>query len=807
MSRIVFDTTADAAPYDLDGVTTGWRLAGGATHPAPTTGLLGSAQTFDGTAGYEADDDGDALMAFQRLVIRVLCRPDFDALDGTRVSLVARGKGGPTVAEGWGWDLRLNVAAGAATADIELAWSDESVVEVVHVLGTMNRPASDAWTVIAVNREVVADGVILRCTVNGSPLGSQTVTDQVPATPAQVVTLGCRRNGAAYERFFAGDIEAAEILETSTGDAGERAYAASVLDLPGATLDAVRDYWFTAESVVRLRDSTYESYRLRPLATLASDARAAVRLRATAGLPNTAHGDRLEAWEAALGLTGGERLSVVERQERAASAMALVEGIGAPFLSEYGCTVVGAATPLAAFLTVLQLEPDYLWVGTDTDVVAGEVLTASGSAGQGTDADLPLSTPWGREALTFTAGATDVWATSDATIADMDGTEPVAVLLAYYLDARPGALNTLIGKRDEAADFVGWEINVNSADELLAWIDSGVPPVVPISLSTLHTLPGWHVVIARHDPDAQTWDAATELESQSVAFTTPSASSTVPLSWGAYRSVSTPAWRSHVVAVWRGARVAGFDLRAIANKVYDAISHFDPVIEFRRAVNLDPTILCIGQTADAVTRTSMTVEGTATSAIITDVSGAFGTTAYSFDGTNGASFTSDDDTLGGIPAAESRAYFVIFRPDSFNSAYAIAGKQNGPDEGYSFIYELGLDAYRIRFETELATSISLDLTPTSSVVGEWRCLCAVFDRVNAEIRFASDLEAAATVALPAERIDPPGFPLRIGDSRVPPSAVESCEGDVALFAEVQDGVPDIDPQTAAAALLAWFLGD
>jgi hypothetical protein len=218
-----------------------------------------------------------------------------------------------------------------------------------------------------------------------------------------------------------------------------------------------------------------------------------------------------------------------------------------------------------------------------------------------------------------------------------------------------------------------------------------------------------------------------------------------------------------------------------------------------------PSLLCLGQEQELINDIHLTASGTAARSTLTGVSGAFGADTYDFDSSGGAVWSLDDNTVGGVPAAESRAYFAIWRPRTLASDDAICGKQNGVSEGWNFVFAVATPAPRLVTVTASTTLANMDLTAASAVANQWRCLCAVFDRTSGEVRFASDLEAATPIALPAQAINPAGHPLRIGDSRVPPSTLGAPDAEIALVAEVTEDADTIDPQTAAAALLAKFL--
>jgi hypothetical protein len=542
VTRLVFDAVV-APPVDLDGVTTGWRLVGSSTEPTIVTGVAGSAQALDGTAAYEGQDAGAELLGLEALTLRLLVRPDFDALAGATATLVARGKGGPTVAEGWAYELRLAVAGDALSATLQLAWSDETLATVVHGLATFARPAAGAWTVLAVTREVTANGTLLRASVDGVPYAELSVTDQVPGTPGMPITLGCRRNGSGYDRFVIGDIEVAELDEIASSAELERLLASALLAMPAASLETVRDYWFQTTTELALRDSDYERYRLRPLAALLGEMDLAVDIRQRHGLAHTANGARLAAWERALGLPSGRGLSLAQRQERAASSLVLVEGISRTFLGSYATRILRTGDPLEVFETIARVEPDCLWLGTRTDLVTGTVLTPGGVAYEAEDnASVALSCPWGRNALALGHGLDNEFLAPNAAIGNVTSAEPVVVILGYVLrHFRAGVFSLLAGNR-ETATLNGWEIHISNTGQLRMLVDDG-PNQTVVTLGTgSASLNAPHVVALVFMGGALT--AASELATASGAFAfNPSSAS--PAGLGAYRATTpevSPNW-------------------------------------------------------------------------------------------------------------------------------------------------------------------------------------------------------------------------------------------------------------------------
>jgi uncharacterized protein YmfQ (DUF2313 family) len=232
--------------------------------------------------------------------------------------------------------------------------------------------------------------------------------------------------------------------------------------------------------------------------------------------------------------------------------------------------LLGGDTMLEVLTTEIGTAPSRLWLGTPGDHAGLAVLVADGSASYG--ACTTHLAPWGDMALRVTAGSTDTWTAPIATICDMDGTEAVCVIVAGYISAyAAGAITTLIGKRDEAADFGGWELAIGTTGNLLARIDAGAPPVTDVNLAATNTAPGWHVWIVRYDPDTELWELATELGDTSTAFSG-SATSTVPVGMGAYRSVDCPAWEMTLLAEVRGAAAAALDIVTLATDLHTFIT-------------------------------------------------------------------------------------------------------------------------------------------------------------------------------------------------------------------------------------------
>lgn len=543
MSRIVFDFEPEGTPYERDGTLTLWRLVGSSTYPTPISGARFAARNFDGTSGYEADDEASALQGLASIAWRILCRPDYDALSGTTVTLIARGSGGPTAGEYWPWEIQLSVNGGATQATVTLAWQDGAGATVTHDLGTYDRPAPGSWTLIAVTREPVESGTYLRLVVDGVPFPEVTVADQWTATPDEVVTLGCRNNAGTHEQFFVGDIEAAWVeLEAATPLQERHAYHALLVH-PPEDRETIRRYLVGLDEVIPLRGSIYDKARIRPLSELLTTASEAVEARSDAALPDNAYGPRLQQWETTLALTDASSLSVAERQVRAAAALGKIEGLSLAFQESHATEILETGDPLASFRRVTRMDPDALWMGTDTDLVTGSVLTATGVAYEAEDVpNVALSCPWGRRALSMGHGLDNEWLAADATIGNVTAAVPVVVVLGYVLrHFRAGVFSLLAGNRETGA-LNGWEIHVSNTGQLRFLLDDGPNQTVvtlgtgSASLNTPH--------VAALVFDGATLVAASELTTASGAFAfNPSSAS--PAGIGAYRTTSpevSPNW-------------------------------------------------------------------------------------------------------------------------------------------------------------------------------------------------------------------------------------------------------------------------
>jgi hypothetical protein len=342
MTMIVFDREPEGTPYDRTLTLTEWRLVGGAAYPTTQTGLRAPARTFDGTAAYEATDEAGALVGVRAITVRALVRPDFVAGAGLSLTLASRGQGGPLAAESRAWQLRLSVAVDALSADVQWVWQDETGTPVVYSLGTIPPLAADAWMWISATRETVGGTSYMRLSVNGVDFAEVTATDQIPATPGQPVLLGARKTAASWDQFFIGDMEQAEVLAHAVTPLQERHRALEILELPDTALDTVRAHWF--QEPVKLYESVYADYRLKPIAAMQATVDASLLRRQEALLPPAAYAEQLVGWELALGLDPTTPLTLAERQARAASAITLADGIGAESLLAYARRVLADPT-------------------------------------------------------------------------------------------------------------------------------------------------------------------------------------------------------------------------------------------------------------------------------------------------------------------------------------------------------------------------------------------------------------------------------------------------------------------------------
>lgn len=554
MSQIVFDFEPEGTPYDRDEQLTAWRLVGSSTYPTAISGARFAARTFDGTSGYEAEDAASALQGLGSIAWRILCRPDYDALAGTTVTLIARGSGGPTTGDYWPWEVQLTVNGGATQATVTLAWQDGAGATVTHDLGTYDRPAPGSWTLVAVTREPVESGTYLRLVVDGVPFPELAVADLWTATPDEVVTLGCRNNAGAYEQFFIGDIELAWVeLEAATPLQERHAYHALLVH-PPEDRETIRRYLIGLDEVIPTRGSVYDKARIRPLSELLTTVSEAVETRADAALPDNAYGPRLREWETTLALTDATSLSVAERQVRAAAALGKIEGLSLAFQEGHATEILETGDPLASFRRVTRIDPDVLWMGTATDLVSGYVLTATGVAYEAEDVpNVALSCPWGRRALSMGHGLDNEWTTPNATIGNMTSAEPVVVVLGYVLRHFRAGIASLIAGNRGTATLIGWQIEISTAGQIRTILDDG-PNQTIVSLgagsASLNTP---HVLLIAFD--GATVRSATELTTASGAFAFDPTSST-PAGLGAYRTTSpevTANWDCLFWAFFRGA--------------------------------------------------------------------------------------------------------------------------------------------------------------------------------------------------------------------------------------------------------------
>jgi hypothetical protein len=359
MARIVWDNAPDSTPYDRDGELTSWLKAGAGAHPTASTGLKGYARTFDGTAGYTATDEDSVHLGIRAVTVRALLRPDFAASAGTTVTLAARGSFGATAGEYWAWVLQLDFDAGGTFATSQWAWQDETAAVVTHAIGTVDAPPAGDWLLLSATRETAGGTHYMRLAVDGLGQAEVTATDQVPATPDEEVTLGCRNNAGTYEQFFIGDMDAIEVLDTAVSPMQERHFYEELITLPDEARELLRAYWF--QGPLKLRDSLYAQYRIHPLAEVQASVDAALRRREEAGLPNTAY---------------GARLAIAERQSRAAAALALVEGLSVPALDAFADSALGATD---IFLNTADVEVDLSKTEVSSTAITADALEEIGS--------------------------------------------------------------------------------------------------------------------------------------------------------------------------------------------------------------------------------------------------------------------------------------------------------------------------------------------------------------------------------------------------------------------------------------------
>ncbi len=538
MTRIVFDSEVESTPYDRDGTLTSWRLVGSSTYPTAVSGSRFRARSFDGTSGYEADDLGSVLLGIAALTWRMIIRPDFDALAGTDCTIIARGRGGATAPEYWPWDLRLAVNGGATQATLTLAWQDETGAVVMHALATFDRPPVGAWTMLGVCREPVASGTYLRLSIEGRAVVELDVEDQITATPGEVVTLGCRRNGSGFDRFYVGDVELLDVTVAASTPLQERhAYHAHALH-PEQDRETLRAYLTGLGEVIPLRGSTYDRYRLRPWSELIGSVSSAIETRTDAALPDNAYGARLAQWETALGLPDANALAVAERQGRAAAAITASDGFSLGFLSDFTATLLRTDDPAEAFRLVTGILPEYLWLGTETDEINGSTLTANGVVYEAGDSDtVALSCPWGRRALALGIGLVNFYQTANAAIGNVTNAAPVAIVIGFILrDLLPTTFHLLAGNR-ETGTLNGWEIHSSNAatPQAHVLVDDG-PNQAVITLATSSATIGTPHFVALAFNGATVYGAS-EASSGSAAFPFNPTSAT-PVGIGAYRATS-----------------------------------------------------------------------------------------------------------------------------------------------------------------------------------------------------------------------------------------------------------------------------
>jgi hypothetical protein len=193
--------------------------------------------------------------------------------------------------------------------------------------------------------------------------------------------------------------------------------------------------------------------------------------------------------------------------------------------------------------------------------------------------------------------------------------------------------------------------------------------------------------------------------------------------------------------------------------------------------------------ADYVTADPLVVEGTQARVAVTGAPGIFGNLAFDFNAIGGQALRATDVAIGNL--ATSLVAVGMVRLDAGGNG-GIFGRQNGTSEGWNVLLVAGVPTLQVGDVG--GVQVNVPLTALSGALGDWRALVVYLDVVNRVAHFASDIEAGVSVAFPPGVVTGDVVPLRIGDSRLPPSVFNAYDG--------QHGVLGLYRPTAAVAPLA-----
>jgi hypothetical protein len=203
----------------------------------------------------------------------------------------------------------------------------------------------------------------------------------------------------------------------------------------------------------------------------------------------------------------------------------------------------------------------------------------------------------------------------------------------------------------------------------------------------------------------------------------------------------------------------------------------------------------------------LTLEGTATTADATGLTGVLGNRNRAYDFTATDTQACNAGSIGDISDTVSFAFLLLvkLRTQSATTTQVALGKQDsgGTFTGWNVFTRMIATAWRFRLDpVDPAALADVTLTATSNTLNEWRVFVGCVKRTGSgNMEFASDLEGGTPVAAPLA-CSIPGIPLRLGDSRPVGSGIP-IDGQIAIAAFCEGTQVDgISPQTLAAVVRA-----
>jgi hypothetical protein len=156
---------------------------------------------------------------------------------------------------------------------------------------------------------------------------------------------------------------------------------------------------------------------------------------------------------------------------------------------------------------------------------------------------------------------------------------------------------------------------------------------------------------------------------------------------------------------------------------------------------------------------------------VTGAPGIFGNRAFDFAAIGGQAMRATDVTIGNM--ATSLVAVAVVRFDAGGNG-GVFGRQNGTSEGWNVLLVAGVPTLQVGDVG--GVQVNVPLTALSAALGVWRVFVVHLDVVARIAHFASDLEAGVSVAFPPGVVTGNVVPLRMGDSRLPPSVFNAFDG-------------------------------